>query len=202
MLLLGERIEIEKVLPELGIGEVRKMVPDGVGGAAAVSAPKIEPIRELVPFCPPGPASFVTGSGPYQYTVHVKQNAGHLNLNHGGISGNGSRSRVHKSEGISLRLPLRMLVGPQLGLPGSDAGAIQIRESQLPFLDQLGRLAVPFLGAGKHPFRTGALSIWRSANLHLPSHKPPLFCRSIADPDLVAGEKTEGRNDQSRSRKR
>ncbi len=51
-----------------------------------------------------------------------------------------------------------MLVHPQLGLPGSDAGAIQIRESQLPFLYQLGRLAVPFCGAGKHPFRTGALS--------------------------------------------
>jgi len=56
-----------------------------------------------------------------------------------------------------------MLVGPQLGLPGSDAGAIQIRESQLPFFYQLGRLAVPFFGAGKHPFRTGALSIWRCA---------------------------------------
>jgi len=78
------------VLPELGVGEVRKMFPDGVGGAAAVSSPKIETIRELVPFCPPGPASFVAGSGPYQYTVHVKQNAGHLDLNDGGNSGNGS----------------------------------------------------------------------------------------------------------------
>ncbi len=42
-----------------------------------------------------------------------------------------------------------MLVGPQLGLPGSDAGAIQSRESQLPFLYQLGRLAVPFFRRGQ-----------------------------------------------------
>ncbi len=56
-----------------------------------------------------------------------------------------------------------MLVGPQLGLPGSDAGAIQFRESQLPFLYQSGSLAVPLFGAGKHPFRMGALSIWRCA---------------------------------------
>ena len=38
------------MLPELGVGNVRKMFPDGVGGAATVSSPKIETIRQLVPF--------------------------------------------------------------------------------------------------------------------------------------------------------
>jgi hypothetical protein len=55
-----------------------------------------------------------------------------------------------------------MLVDPQPGLPGGDTGAIEFCESQLPFLYQLGRLAVPLFGAGKHSFRMGALSIWRS----------------------------------------
>ncbi len=50
-----------------------------------------------------------------------------------------------------------------LALPSSDTGAVQLRESQLPFFEQLRRLAVSIFGTGKHPFGMGALSIWRSA---------------------------------------
>ncbi len=40
-----------------------------------------------------------------------------------------------------------MLVHPQPGLSGGDTGAVQLRDSQLPFFDQLRRLAVSLFGA-------------------------------------------------------
>jgi hypothetical protein len=55
-----------------------------------------------------------------------------------------------------------MLFGPQPGLPGSDPGAIQLREPELPFLYQLGRLLVTLLRPDKHPLGMGAATIWRS----------------------------------------
>ncbi len=54
-----------------------------------------------------------------------------------------------------------MLFGPQPGLPGSDSGAIQLCEPELPFLDQLGRLPVTLFRAGEHSFRMGSATIWR-----------------------------------------
>ncbi len=54
-----------------------------------------------------------------------------------------------------------MLFGPQPDLPGSDSGAVQPGEPELPFVKQFGRLSVPLLRAGKHPFGMSAATIWR-----------------------------------------
>jgi hypothetical protein len=56
-----------------------------------------------------------------------------------------------------------MLFSPQPGLPGSDSGAVQLREPELPFFYQLGRLPVTLLCTVKHSFGMGAATIWRSS---------------------------------------
>jgi hypothetical protein len=68
------------MLPELVVRNVRKMFPDGVDGAAAMRSCEVESVRQLLPVCPPCPASYVAGSGPYEYTVHVEQDAADLDL--------------------------------------------------------------------------------------------------------------------------
>jgi hypothetical protein len=56
-----------------------------------------------------------------------------------------------------------MLFGPQPGLPGSDSGAVQLGEPQLPFLNQFGSSPVPLLRPDKHPLGMSAATIWRSS---------------------------------------
>ena len=50
-----------------------------------------------------------------------------------------------------------VFVGPQLGLPGGDSGAVEFDQSQLPFVYQLRSLTRAALGTGKHSLHMDAL---------------------------------------------
>jgi hypothetical protein len=50
-----------------------------------------------------------------------------------------------------------VFVGPQLGLPGGDSGAVKFDQSQLPFVYQLPGLTRAALGTGKHSLHMDAL---------------------------------------------
>ena len=50
-----------------------------------------------------------------------------------------------------------VFVGPQLGLPGGDSGAVEFDQSQLPFVYQLRSLSRAALGTSKHPLHMEAL---------------------------------------------
>ena len=50
-----------------------------------------------------------------------------------------------------------VFLGPQLGLLCSDSGAVELDQSQLPFLYQLRSLTRAALGTGKHSLHMDAL---------------------------------------------
>ena len=59
LLFFGKRIEVGKMLRELEVGYMRKVVPNCVGGAAAMCLPEVKNSCYLMPVRPPSPASFV-----------------------------------------------------------------------------------------------------------------------------------------------
>ena len=59
-----------------------------------------------------------------------------------------------------------LFVGPQLGLLRGNAGTVEFRQAQLPFVYQFGSLARAALGAREHPLRMSALLhrlVWKFA---------------------------------------
>jgi hypothetical protein len=95
--------------------------------------------------------------GPYEYTVHVEQQAGdsYLDLNRGM---NLSCTRVHRARVSACTSLLQLIVGEEFRLLRCDIVPVQIRKPRLPFLDQLHSLSAAPLGARQHPFRVLSLS--------------------------------------------
>ncbi|WP_221313205.1 hypothetical protein [Granulicella aggregans] len=54
---------------------------------------------------------------------------------------------------------LRVIVGPEFGLPRLDAFAVKFCEFELPFFEQLQRLPVPSPSAGQHTLCMGASAV-------------------------------------------
>jgi hypothetical protein len=131
---IGECIELRKVSSYRFIREGREILPDGVDCTTAMRSTQIKVLAEAIVRSPAHPASFIAMGGPYEYTVHVEQQAGdsYLDLNRGM---NLSCTRVHRARVSACTSLLQLIVGEEFRLLRCDIVPVQIRKPRLPFLD-------------------------------------------------------------------